>query len=251
MSDEPWIPWEVCKLKGRLSNGQIERGAVFCQAFNITRWFRGIPAITRLTLSNMALIVPEDSGLENAKHEKLFISSLKTAGRDVSDINPTLSDVKAAMSEGVYDAWHFAGHANATVTLDADKSGIELSKGKKLTPLQITGNAENMLSSNPFVFLNACQSARGGFSLSGGGGWAQRLIKVKRDYPSASAFIGTYWSVKDDKSLDFAKEFYKLLVNDRKTIAEAAKEARLKIKNDNDPAWLAYTVYADPFAMIE
>lgn len=49
-SDEPWIPWEVCKLQGLSADGRIEEGPFFAEAFSVTRWFHGIPAVTRLPM---------------------------------------------------------------------------------------------------------------------------------------------------------------------------------------------------------
>ena len=215
----------------------------------MTRWFRGTEAVTRLSLSNVALVVPADSDLPKAQDEKRYMKSLQGSGRSVQDVTPTADDVKDAMATGRYDAWHFTGHAHANVGLDADESVIELTNREPLTPNQITGETANLLLSRPFVFLNACQSARGGMSLSGAGGWAKRLIKVLPNRLSASAFIGTYWSVDDEKAFEFAKAFYDRLLAG-KPIGVAAKEARRVIQQQDDPAWLAYTVYADPYATV-
>lgn len=180
---------------------------------------------------------------------KIYMLGLKSDSRTVQKIMPTVSDVKEAMATGEFDAWHFTGHARADIGVNADQSAIEVNDQEPLSPEQIVGNAENLLQTQPFVFLNACQTAQSGMSLTGAGGWAQRLVKVTQNYKSASAFIGTYWSVDDKKALEFAKILYKSLL-DGKSIGDAAMQARLEIKGQDDPAWLAYTVYADPSAKI-
>src|SRR5207244_3542990 len=36
-SEEPWVPWELCKLSGRV-NGRVVEGPFLCEAFACTRW---------------------------------------------------------------------------------------------------------------------------------------------------------------------------------------------------------------------
>ena len=251
-SDEPWIPWEVCKLEG-VVDGSVEEGPFFAEAFKVTRWFRRVPAVPRITLGNIALVVPGDSGLSNAVNEKTYIEGLRGAKRDVRNIPATRADVTKAMQEAAFDAWHFTGHARASATANADQSPIELENDEKLTPADIVGKTSNLLKTKPFVFLNACQSAQAGMSLTGVGGWAQRFIKVPSDRPSAAAFVGTYWQVDDDKAFAFAKALYDRLI-DAVPIGQAAHEARLAAQSrDGEPydtSWLAYTVYADPSAVV-
>ena len=40
-SEEPWIPWELCKLQGR-EDGRVVEGPFLCEAFAMTRWLPGI-----------------------------------------------------------------------------------------------------------------------------------------------------------------------------------------------------------------
>jgi hypothetical protein len=252
-SDEPWIPWEVCKLEG-VVDGSVEEGPFFAEAFKVTRWFRKVPAVPRITLNNIALVVPGDSGLASAANEKGYIEGLRSARREVSNIPATRAGVTKAMQDAVFDGWHFTGHARASATANADQAPIELENSEKLTPADIVGRTTNLLKTRPFVFLNACQSAQAGMSLTGVGGWAQRFIKVPSDRPSAAAFVGTYWQVDDDKAFAFAKALYDGLIGS-KPIGAAAHEARLAVQSrDGEPydtSWLAYTVYADPSAVVE
>ena len=157
-----------------------------------------------------------------------------------------------AMASGNYDAWHFTGHARASATPDANQSEIDLNLPDKLTPANITGNTSNVLNTKPFVFLNACQTAQGGMSLTDIGGWAERFIHVDPERPGAAVFIGTYWSVDDGKAFAFAKALYEELKSN-KPIGEAAREARIKVlqEDPNDTSWLAYTVYANPRATLK
>jgi hypothetical protein len=250
-SEEPWIPWEVCRLQGAGDGGRIEEGPFFAEAFEVTRWIPGVPVALHLSLRNLALVVPEDSGLMFAKDEKAFVESLAQENiRSVTNVTALFRDVTSAMAKGAYDAWHFTGHARADQAVDADQAAIELADREKLVPADVTGTVQNVLLPRPLVFLNACQSAQGGLSLTGVGGWAQRFVRPKSDDRAASAFIGAYWSVADDIALAFATALYTGLVKNRKPIGEAVKNARLAIKKANDPTWLAYTVYAHPQAAV-
>ena len=248
-SDEPWIPWEICRLKGR-RDGRMEEGKFFAEAFDVTRWLYGVSAAPQLGLTNWALVVPGDSQLAHAPAEKEYVRSLAGVNRAITEVPATFLDVTDAMATGEYDAWHFSGHARASENTNADQSAIELQNRELLKPEDVAGRMENVFRKRPFVFLNACQSAQGGLSLTGIGGWAQRFLRPGSDDNSASAFIGSYWSVDDEVALAFARALYKGLLDERKPIGEAAKQARLSVQKSEDPTWLAYTVYADPNASV-
>lgn len=249
-SDEPWIPWEFCRLKGK-QDGRVVEGKFFAEAFWVTRWLTGAGPPRTITIDNLALVVPGDSNLAQAPSEKAFMLGLANGKRKVTELWPTYATVTQAMEKGEYDAWHFTGHARADQASDADQSVIELAERDELKPEDIAGAVENVLHSRPFIFLNACQSAQAGVSLTGLGGWAKRFIQPATSDRTASAFVGTYWSVYDDAALAFTKALYHGLLSEGKPIGQAARDARLAIRNQDDPTWLAYTVYADPFATVK
>jgi hypothetical protein len=251
-SDEAWIPWEVCRLMGRDANGANTEGEFFGEAFCVTRWLHGAAAPLRFRFGQWALVVPKDSRLPLASREERFIRSLHTAQRQVTSIVPRFAELTAAMESEKYDAWHFCGHAHAGQSTDADKSAIELENRESITADLFVGRVENALRTGPFVFFNACQSAQGGLSLTGVGGWARRFIKPTFERYAASAFIGSYWSVYDEAAHHFAVELYQGLFEGR-PIGQAVKDARraVRSKNEDPLTWLAYTVYADPLATAE
>jgi Ternary complex associated domain 7/CHAT domain len=247
-SDEPWIPWEVCRLKGTVGQ-RVEEGKFFAEAFSVTRWLAGVGAPREITLGKMAVVVPGDSGLTQAPAERTYLLSLADGKRTVEEVPATYDDLTDQMAAGKYDAWHFTGHARADRSGDADQSAIELTDRETLKPEDVIGSVENVVLPRPFVFLNACQSAQAGLSLTGIGGWARRFVGSGRQ-STASAFIGCYWSVYDEAAFAFAKALYAGLFAG-KPIGLAAKEARLAIRQQEDPSWLAYTVYADPHARVK
>jgi hypothetical protein len=249
-SDEPWVPWEVCRLMRRTPGEATQEGPFFAEAFAVTRWLYGMGAPAEIRLGNMAVVVPGDSGLSQAAAEKQYLLSLANAGRKVSEVKASYGDLTAQMTSGGYDAWHFTGHARAEQGGNADLSSIELAGREPFRPEDLIGEVENMLLARPFVFLNACQSAQGGLSLTGIGGWARRFLGPGTSSQTAAAFVGSYWSVFDDAALIFARTLYQGLLSGE-PIGQAARAARLAIRKQDDPTWLAYTVYADPHATVK
>jgi len=244
-SDEPWIPWELCKLVGKSSDSdEIEDGPFFCEAFQLTRWMPGLAQITQLGMKKLALVVPNDSGLPFAAAERDSILSLASGGRSVESIPATFLDVQAALASGAYDAWHFSGHGAFRNEPNPERSAMILQGGDKLTPEDLSGRVANLGKLHPLIFLNACQIGQSAMGLTGMGGWASRFLKA-----GAGGFLGAYWSIYDQPAFDFAKAFYaRLFAGD--PVGKAARQARLAVKGAGDPTWLAYTVFADPMATV-
>src|SRR5512135_257113 len=108
-SEEPWIPWELCKLQGR-EDGRVVEGPFLCEAFAMTRWLPGIGFKPTLSLKNMALVLPRDSGLPMATSEGEYVLSLADGGRQVVHVPATFLELRVALASGAYDGWHFTGH---------------------------------------------------------------------------------------------------------------------------------------------
>lgn len=241
-SDEPWIPWEMCRLQTE-EGGRIVEGPYFCEAFELTRWMPGISKVTELGLSNVAVVAPEDSGLPLAKAEKEYLFSLASHKRKVEIVAADYLDVLEALAQGVYDGIHFTGHGIFRDP-DPNRSGILLEHREELRPTDITGRTRNLGAAHPLVFLNACQSGRSELSLSDIGGWAAQFLRA-----GAGAFLGSYWSIYDQGAYEFAQSFYGALLSG-KTIALSARGARKVVKAAGDPTFLAYTVFAEPTARV-
>jgi len=243
-SDEPWIPWELCKLSG-IENGSVEEGSFFCEAFEITRWIPGHGAPkSRIDLSQLAFVVPGDSGLPFAAKEMAGIKKLLPAKYRSEKVPASYAQLLDALSKGIYTAWHFSGHGAFIDIEHPDQSQMILENGAVFTPETISGKVKNMGKTNPLVFLNACQIGKSAWGLTGISGWAAQFLDA-----GAACFIGAYWSVSDDAAAGFALCFYeRLLAGD--SIGTAVKAARRSIKKEGDPTWLAYTVFADPYAKL-
>ncbi|MFC1594106.1 tetratricopeptide repeat protein [Candidatus Omnitrophota bacterium] len=145
-----------------------------------------------------------------------------------------------------YDIVHFAGHADYDYK-EPSNSGWKLIDGQ-LTASDIV----NMGTTSPLpsiVFSNACQSAQ------------TKEWLVEKDFEEnifglANAFllagvrhyIGTFWKIPDNISLNFAKEFY-YQVTLGESIGAALKKARFKIITDfgeDTIVWASYVLYGDP-----
>ena len=242
-SEEPWIPWELCKLQGQ-ENGRIVDGPFLCEGFAMTRWLLGTPLKPSLTLNRMALVVPRDSQLPCASKEEDYVLSLAGGKRSVEKVKAGFPEVMSALAKGEYDGWHFTGHGGFR-NPDPNRCAMLLENGEEMMPEDLSsGPVRNLGSVRPVVFLNACQIGRSAMSLTGIGGWATKFLSA-----GAGAFIGAYWSVYDQAAHDFAKAFYQQLLSGE-TVGKAAQVARAQIKPGGDPTWLAYTVFAHPLARI-
>jgi hypothetical protein len=241
-SEEPWIPWELCKLSGRV-NGRVVEGPFLCEAFACTRWIPGPGLQSALTLQNMAVVVPSDSRLPFAATERDYLLSLAQGARKVTRIPARFLDLQRAMASGEYDGWHFTGHGS-DLPRDPNRSVMYLENQETFMPEQLVGEVINLGQAHPLVFLNACQIGRSGMALTDIGGWAKQFLAA-----GVGAFIGAYWSVYDQPACDFSREVYNRLLAGL-PIGRAVQEARLVIKAAGDPTWLAYTVFANPFATV-
>lgn len=259
-SDEPFIPWELAYLVEpgkKISNASsflAERGLVrgYTDPNGITRM---PPTRLRLRADGVRYVIPEypsgsDMELPGAQDEKAMLNKLF----DAKEIKPDKADViNAINTPGNFDFLHFACHgvANSEAIWDA---GLYL-QGKMsaggyrediLMSSEVDGYAvlNDEQSPGPVVFLNACQVGRAGRSLTANGGFAKTFMSS-----GAGVFVGTHWSIGDLSAVDFAYTFYDKLKNG-KNIMDAVAAARNAAKNKEEVTWLAYVVYADPYARI-
>ncbi|RMH23109.1 MAG: CHAT domain-containing protein [Acidobacteria bacterium] len=238
LSDETSIPWELLRIDSE--GGDVYLG----EAFAVARWRRGAATHLHLPLQRPALVVAGASDLPAIGEEGAALEGLLAeSGRTVERLAPTYRQLTGALASGRFDAWHVAGHG-AAAGGDPDRWSIQL-EDAELTPRQLYGKAKTFARQRPpLVFLNCCHSGRGGQSLSGIGGWAERFLEL-----GAGAFVGASWQTGDRPAKDFALAFYGHLLGGV-AIAEAARRARLEVRRryPGDPTWLAFAVYAHPAA---
>lgn len=244
ISDEPWIPWELLRLRGTKGAGPH-----LAEAFAISRWPWERAAPLKLPLDRIGLVVPdpEDSELPATEGEGQDIHGLEEKKkRQVEDVPARVKTLLEAFAAGRFTGWHFAGHAWAEGE-HADFWGLALDRGERLDPSDLGAAGCDLSGERPLVFLNACRSAKMNLSLSGFGGLAQAFLEA-----GAGAFLGTRWWVDDQQARAFARAFYELFLGGE-SIGEACRQARLRLRRDfpGEPTWLAYTLFAHPSAAVD
>jgi hypothetical protein len=236
-SQEPWVPWELLKPSGDDGTGNLVESGFLCEDYEVTRWVPGLGYRHDLTMTNVGVVIPPDSGLPAAIPERDQMLALASPTRQVTAIQPEEVTVRKALADGALDVIHFTGHGVAGNT-SADRAEIRLQAGSRLRPEDLSGVVANLGKRSPIIFLNACEIGRAGMGLTRPGGWPRGFLTV-----GAGAFIGPFWKVADASAATFAAEFYDELVGG-KSVGAAAHAARRAIQVASDPSWLAYSVYA-------
>lgn len=240
ISDEPWIPWELLRLRG-------PQGEVFlAEAFALSRWLWDLDRPLATPMCRIGVVISGESGLPEVAVERQEIHDLEQGGeRQVEVVPAQLNAVLEGFSSDRFSAWHFGGHG-CTARRNPDLSDLILDDGDRLKATDLRSSGCDLHGQRPLVFLNACRSARMELALSGLGGLAQAFLET-----GAGAVVGTHWSVTDAPARSFAREFYRCFLSGD-PIAEAARQARLWLRSTypGDPTWLAYTVFADPRAAV-
>jgi len=202
-----------------------------------------------LSFQAIAVLAPQYTLLPNlagAQKERDYLAALikQFQRKDVSPARPAFRAVMALLEGGSYDWLHAAAHGSFFDESADPESGsaLWLDEDRPLSPAELVGPKiqGHFHLARPVFFLNACQTARQGWALTRIGGWANRLISS-----GVVVFVGPFWEVKDDSSLEFSRQFYKELL-EGKMVAEAVHDARRHSKRPGDPTWAAYTVYAHP-----
>lgn len=241
VSDDPWIPWEILRIENSPESTEVD-GPFLCEAFALTRWFHPIRQTIYLPLSRIAAVIPRDSKLPHAEQEWEDLHTLSGDGRRVERIAARQSEIEKAFRKGEHDGWHFTGHGFFG-NRGSDLSEIWLEGDEKLTPVHLGGEAKRIGVKRPLVFLNACETGQAGLSLTDAGGWAPHFLRA-----GAGAFIGSLWPIGDSQSREFARTFYSGFTSGL-PLAEAVQAARQAIRSEDDPTWLAYTIFGHPAAV--
>jgi len=245
-SDESWIPWELLRLRSQRRGQQPRFGKFLCDAFDVTHWHRGLTIPPRLRnppcleLRSIGVIAPRAPRTEFAEREVEYLFGLEREGYRVERIEARSLAILDALTSGTYDVLHFTGHGRGFASVDPDSSVIYGEDHEVFMPHDLSGEASGLGLRAPLVFLNACYTGRGGFSLTGDGGWAARFLQA-----GAGAFLGTHWAVSDERSYEFCVAFYESFFAGE-TLAAALRAARKEIRRKEDPTWLAYTAFSHP-----
>jgi len=243
LSDEPWIPWELVKpyTFDDKTNQELNDDYLGV-AFQFVRWLAERGPAHQVKVKAARVVVPE-ANLPATEREKNFFTELEKQGVMVGQPLRTRTEVLQTVKLGEIKLLHLAAHGNF-IPANADESPLVLQNGEQLRPADLAGaRSIGFRRDRPLVFLNACHTGQAEFTLTGLGGWAERMV----DDIGVGAFIGSLWEVHDELAADFAIAFYKNLIAGQ-TFGEAFHNARLLIRQAQpaNPTWLAYTLYADP-----
>jgi len=248
ISDEPWIPWELVKpYFFDPDTNQEQSDDYLVAAFLFARWLAGRGPAHAVEVKSARLVLPT-SDLSFTALEQDYFLGLEKRGVRVGPPLRTRAEVLQATKQGDMKLLHLAAHGNFNPD-NAEESPLVLQGGEKLLPADIAGaRAAGLRRERPLVFLNACLSGQIDFALTGLGGWAEKMVSDI----GVSAFVGSLWEVNDQLAAEFAVHFYDNLVAG-KTLGEAFHAARLHIqqRQPNNPTWLAYTLYADPYGTVQ
>lgn len=247
-SDEPWIPWEMMKPYRYNEEGEREDDPFWCQQFFFSRWLSGPGTVEEFHPGPAHPIAPSAVNLSAVQDEVNLIKNLCQLTPEIRGEPPLemKEDVLNLIESGSFFILHFASHGKFDAAFP-DNSAILLSDGP-LRPSDIQTRFGGKRP-RPLIFINACEEAQMEFSLTGLGGWAERLVNSAL----VGAFAGAIWDVNDVLALLFAKTFYTAFLQERKTIAQAFRESREEVRKQapSNSTWLAYVLYADPEGRIK
>src|SRR6185295_12800626 len=252
LSDEPFLPWELVWPYG----ADWDDGEPWCLSLRLTRWLRrdeqgeGSPgAPGRLPVHSLVCVGWEDPALPAIRTEQERVKKLALR-RGVLDLSPTDGSLKAVievLERLDYDWLHVATHGSFNGESPDQHSTLWLEGGHRaLTPQHFVGQeiTNHLGRKRPGFFFNVCHGARLGWSLTGMGGWAHRLVSL-----GAGLFLAPMWTVSDEAAWKQADKFYAHL-DGGETVAEALRLARKSLP-DSDPSRLAYSLYGHPNARVE
>lgn len=238
LADKDAIPWEL------LYPRDLGHDAGFLvDQFPVTRAIFGRKPARQIGLRPARFVLPDDS-LPEARAEVDVMRRLLEAGSEGGEIVSALTPLQELIRCADFGLLHFACHNQFNV---ADGSSIVLGNAKFTPTLLTTAVIDKVLEvSAPTIFMNACRSAGLSATYNRLDGWASKFLEA-----GAGAFIGSLWAVSDGAAREFAQEFYTQL-RAGYLLGDAVGLARKKAADQqDDPTWLAYTVYGDPRAAVD
>jgi CHAT domain len=254
VSWEPYIPWELVRLRDPASDNIDDR---FLCEYSLVRTLSDEMPVRALTMGRWAYLgatFPMGSypavGAELDYFTTKSLGSLRSRGISPESIAPTRDAFYAALAGGDFDVLHICCHAESPQK-SIDRASLIISDqtppgDTKARLVDVdTDTVElkaRLRQRRPLVFLNACETGRVGAVLTAWGGWPNVFLRK-----GAGVFVGSAWAVRDKPAAAFSTSFYNALL-DGKTLAEAASAGRAAAKELGDASWLAFKVYGHPRA---
>jgi hypothetical protein len=260
ISEEPFIPWELIYVTDPKAGPE---GKGFLSEWGLVRWLHNTNWPGRrlaLNKDRVFYVIPSyldpSMQLMGAAEERKMLTKLFGNPRAVKADSLEVSRFLQVDANGC-DVLHFACHGEAAqravMRADLLMTGAKADNGfisDSLSADVVKTHARFVAQGpKPIIFINACQTGRGGVGLSAGvAGFVDAFLRPYSEN-GAGALIGALWSIDDRLAFTFAMELYGALLNG-KTLVDAARQARVACQGQKDLTWLAYTVYGDPFARV-
>ncbi len=253
-SNEADLPWELIRPYG--SGSDCWEEGCWCETFHFARWLLRRPDTLecvapplQIRLSALAAITPPHADLAAAPQERDLLRVLiaRHQLRDRSPERATEAALRALLEQGGYDWMHVITHGRFFAASTLHSGAIALENEETLASSAITGPRIRgaLRRERPAFVLNACHAGRVAPALSGAASWATELIGS-----GAGMLIAPLWSARDDLAARFSAVFYEALLNKAASLGEAVWYARMAIREDGDPTWLAYSLFGRPHATV-
>ena len=268
--DEPYIPWELALVDGRippdLTPDVAEVPLLGC-LFAVGRWLLprrqplgpdrpSTPPPDRMGAATMAVVVGDYESsalrLEGAIAECAALIEQFDAlrvGITVSDIDALIADRLERDGTPYGPALvHFALHGQTSsaqqqfVGLKIGPRGEQLLHPFSVTASPLTGN------NRPFVFLNACQVGAAMTTLGTMGGLVPAFVTS-----GSRAVVGPLWDVDDGLAKDLSADFYTEVLEQAVPVGEAVRRLRAKFARTevHTATPLAYVFYGHPGLVLD
>lgn len=237
-SHDLWVPWELLLLNDRRSGHELFLG----EKFAVSRWIDAGSATEAVGAGRVALVAPPDTSLAVEREQKT-LAQLRAGGLSLLH---SLAEVQALLHGATpYGVLHFACHADNTADRIAPDY-LVLKDDVLLRPFDVPAARNDVVRAiaGGLVFINACQTAIVSPSMARDRGWARAFIGG-----GAAALVACAWTVKNSTAARFAEEFYRQ-ARLGVTLAEAARQARCRIRPLGEHEPLGYALYAAPEARL-
>ena len=244
LSEEPYVPWELASVPTPLGEDTTAPpflGAQVC----VGRWVLGqrrpkLPPPTEVHVEGVVVVagIYDREGwvrLEEAEGEAAELAQVY--GGSIVEARP--ADILRCLGgDPPAEVLHFAVHG--IYDPESVTRGLVLVDGSTLDPFQVKGQ---VLSSAPFVFLNACQVGSGHKVLGDYAGMAEAFL-----YAGASGVVAPLWSISDKAARSVSRRFYEQAFAGQ-PLSDVMRQERAGFRRSDDivsATGLAYVFYGHP-----
>lgn len=209
----------------------------------------GMRSIKKESLKAALIADPTgDIGLVNIEEEISAIRKILEKNHIFVEILPNVSrarvlleDFREILRTGEYDIIHFAGHGD----YERGIAWLNLFGGSHFdsSAMESIGTLPN----SPILFFNVCFGGRADDFVFPDAYRAVNTFAPLTYKNRARAFIGAFTAVRDDAARDFAVEFYKAFIDEKKPLGLSAQQARRQVFSKyQNTTWTPYVCYGHP-----